>query len=117
VLIVINSCGSDTFTTKVVINSTSLASFANGTHIAVYPNPFQSNVVVDFALPVSSEYAIEIKDMLGRNLASLPFVMMNQGNHTVALDQHFINVASGTYFVHVVNRNEERSIHKVIKSN
>lgn len=117
VLIVINSCGSDTFTTKVVINSTSMASFENGASVNVTPNPFQSEIKVLFTLPTAGDYRIEIKDMLGRSLGNVPFMSLNHGSHSLSLNQYFVNASSGTYFVHVINRNNERSTHKVIKSN
>lgn len=116
-LIVINSCGSDTFTTKLVINGTSIASFNNGADVSVVPNPFQQQIQAVFNLPAAGEYSIEVRDMLGRHLGSTPFIFMNQGNHVQSLDAFFTNAASGTYFVHIVNRENERSIHKIIKSN
>jgi PKD repeat protein len=117
VLIVINACGSDTFTTKLVINGTSIASFENGASVNVTPNPFQSEIRVLFTLPTAGDYRIEIKDMLGRSLGNVPFMALTQGSHSLSLNQYFVNASSGTYFVHVLNRNNERSIHKVIKSN
>jgi len=117
VLIVINACGSDTFTTKLVINGTSIASFENGASVSVTPNPFQSEIKVLFTLPTSGDYRVEIKDMMGRSIGNVPFMELAQGSHTLSLNPYFVNASSGTYFVHVLNRENERSIHKVIKSN
>ncbi|HRX76983.1 MAG TPA: T9SS type A sorting domain-containing protein, partial [Candidatus Cloacimonadota bacterium] len=66
-----------------------------------YPNPFNPNTTVRFALKESAHVKIEVFNILGQKVKTLVNNQMNSGNHNVAwngLDDNKRPVASGVYF-------------------
>ena len=62
---------------------------------ANYPNPFNPETTIRFALPVASHVVIEVYDMLGREVARLVDGEMGAGHHTVVFEGR--GLASGIY--------------------
>ncbi len=113
-LIVTNNCGADTFMTKLNV-VTGIDGFDGGAAITVFPNPFQDMTNVQISLTNAQEINIEVFDMLGRKTGETGFAAMQAGTNQVTLHSQFFDASRGTYFVHVVNKAGERSIHKVIR--
>ena len=66
-----------------------------------YPNPFNPNTKISYALPERTFVAIQIYDILGRQVASLVNDMQEAGYYTVEWDGTAFNgqtAASGYYF-------------------
>ncbi|MBU0509088.1 T9SS type A sorting domain-containing protein [bacterium] len=70
----------------------------------VYPNPFNAGVTVPFALPKTSEVALDLYDVTGRHVASLARGTYNSGVHRV--EWNASSIASGVYLVQL--RADER---------
>ena len=62
---------------------------------ANYPNPFNPETTIRFALPVASHVVIEVYDVLGREVARLVDGEMGAGHHTVVFEGR--GLASGIY--------------------
>ena len=62
---------------------------------ANYPNPFNPEMTIRFALPVASHVLIEVYDVLGREVARLVDGEMEAGHHTVVFEGR--GLASGIY--------------------
>jgi hypothetical protein len=60
--------------------------------IRCYPNPANSEAVLSFNLPQSSEVSISILDALGRTVHIIPSQEMDAGAHCISLDaEHWTN--------------------------
>ena len=68
-----------------------------------YPNPFNPSTTIQFDLPATAEVTVEIVDLLGRNVMTLPVQQMAAGsNRTLQVDA--TSLASGTYLYRVIAR-------------
>ncbi len=75
------------------------ASFA----VSVYPNPLNSNSVVELNLTQASQVNVELYDALGRNVGSVHHGMLDNGTYSFGLEQFMLS--KGTYFVRVTANN------------
>jgi hypothetical protein len=67
-----------------------------------YPNPFNAQTNIPFALPSTGEVNIAVFNVLGQTVKSLAFGSYSAGEHTVHWDgtnEQGNPVASGTYFI------------------
>jgi len=63
-----------------------------------YPNPFNSNTIISFNLPVESRIDINIYNMLGELVVKLiNHKKYNSGLHTISFDR--AGIATGMYFI------------------
>ncbi|NQT97805.1 MAG: T9SS type A sorting domain-containing protein, partial [Candidatus Marinimicrobia bacterium] len=83
-----------------------------------YPNPFNSQTVIEYAIPVQSDVLINIYDLLGRKVKTL-----TNNRHEAkyfalvwdAKDDHGRLAASGLYFLRIVARTESKTFIKTKK--
>ncbi len=61
-----------------------------------YPNPFNSSTVISFTLPERSDIALDIFDLLGREVAVVFSGSLDAGSHTIRFDGK--DIPSGIYF-------------------
>lgn len=61
-----------------------------------YPNPFNSSTIISFTLPVRSEVALDVFDILGRNVDVVFHGPLDAGSHTIRFDGK--DLPSGVYF-------------------
>jgi len=69
-----------------------------------YPNPFNPETTIEFALPKSERVLLRIFDVHGREVRRLLSWQMNAGHHTVIWNGHDENgqlVASGVFIAHL----------------
>jgi hypothetical protein len=66
-----------------------------------YPNPFNPATRIQIDLPETAEVTIQIIDMLGRNVMTLPAREMEAGSKR-AVEVNAVNLASGTYLYKVI---------------
>ena len=65
-----------------------------------YPNPFNPTTSITFQVPVKSDVAIKVYDMLGREIRTLFSGEVNQGHHTITwdgLNNNGSKMSSGSY--------------------
>ena len=66
-----------------------------------YPNPFNPSTRIEFDLPESAEVSLQIVDMLGRQVMTLPARQVEAGaNRTLELSA--TNLASGPYLYRII---------------
>lgn len=66
-----------------------------------YPNPFNPATKIQFDLPENSQVRVEIIDMLGRSVMTVPAREIEAG-HSRAIDVHAAELASGAYLYRLV---------------
>lgn len=86
-----------------------------------YPNPFNPSTKIEFSLPVQSEVALTIYNVLGQKVASLFQGQLQSGNHSFtwdATDSHNNKLSSGIYFYELkangANGKDFQSIKKML---
>ncbi len=62
----------------------------------VYPNPFNPDATISFALPVRSQVTLEIIDILGRTVGTITNEILSPGHYTRQF--HANRLSSGVYF-------------------
>lgn len=74
-----------------------------------YPNPFNPTTSIAFDLPESADVEIQVIDMIGRQVMTLPATQIAAGvNRTVQIDA--ARLASGTYFYRVIAKMESKTL-------
>ena len=63
----------------------------------IYPNPFRSQVAIEFSLDRARYAEVRVFDMLGRDVSTLVDGLLNRGTHQVTM--HGANLATGLYIV------------------
>ena len=76
-----------------------------------YPNPFNPQTTIPFALPKASHITLTVYDVLGRAVATLADDDLPAGTHTVTWNAAAF--ASGLYLVRLTTDNTTR-VHKVV---
>jgi hypothetical protein len=113
---IIKSFGSDfggkiyqQFTTGLMIGMEDYILTPNNT-LAVYPNPTNSHVYIDFNLTEKQNGQVEVWDILGKKVFNYEF--KNLSSESVETD--FSNLNNGIYFVTLIT-NTERITKKLVK--
>ena len=74
-----------------------------------YPNPFNPTTSINFDLPESADVEIQVIDMIGRQVMTLPATTIAAGaNRTVQINAS--QLASGTYFYRVIAKMESKTL-------
>ena len=66
-----------------------------------YPNPFNPSTRIQFDLPETAQVRVQIVDMLGREVMSLPAQEFEAGANW-SMEIHAMNLASGTYLYRMI---------------
>ena len=66
-----------------------------------YPNPFNPSTRIQFDLPENAQVRVQIVDMLGREVMSLPAQEFEAGANQ-SMEIHATNLASGTYLYRMI---------------
>jgi hypothetical protein len=69
--------------------------------VGCYPNPFNSTLTIDFALPISDDVTLNIYDITGRMVKELITGNLQAGYHQVrwnGVNTDGLEVSSGVYF-------------------
>ena len=73
-----------------------------------YPNPFNPTTTIQFDLPQSADVEVQVYDMVGRMVMTLPAQNIAAGsNRSVQLNAS--QLASGSYFYRVIARMESKT--------
>jgi hypothetical protein len=76
-----------------------------------YPNPFNSNAIISFAMPEAGQANVEIYDVLGRKVTTLSEGMQAAGEHSIVWngkDQSGKPIATGIYLCRIKTSTEDR---------
>ncbi len=74
-----------------------------------YPNPFNAATTISFDLPQAAEVEIEVYDLIGRRVMSIPTQTMQAGaKRSVQVDG--TRLASGSYFYRVIAKMDNKTI-------
>lgn len=74
-----------------------------------YPNPFNPTTTIQFDLPQSADVEVQVYDMVGRMVMTLPAQNISAGaNRSVQLNAS--QLASGSYFYRVIARMESKTL-------
>lgn len=88
---------------KIVATATTPSQFSLSPN---FPNPFNPETEISFALPMAASVTLRIYDILGREVATLVDGSKESGYHTVTCDGRDSGgreVPSGIYFYHLVS--------------
>ncbi|MBC8043984.1 MAG: T9SS type A sorting domain-containing protein, partial [Rhizobacter sp.] len=70
-----------------------------------YPNPFNPGTVIEYELPVKSDVAIKVFDMLGREVQSIVNEQKAAGRYEVKFNA--ARLSSGIYFYRLIAKSEQ----------
>ena len=76
-----------------------------------YPNPFNAEIMLNYALPIAAHVELTLYDLLGRELRSLVNTTMPPGTHRFHLSA--AELPSGTYFVRL-NTTHQSIVRKLL---
>ncbi len=72
-----------------------------------YPNPFNPSTQIQFDLPENAQVQVQIVDMLGREVITLPAQEMEAGANR-SIELHATSLASGTYLYRLIATGAEQ---------
>ncbi len=73
-----------------------------------YPNPFNPSTTISFDLPEMADVQVDVLDLLGRSMISIPAQSMSAGvNRTVSIDA--ADLTSGIYMYRVMARGASKT--------
>ncbi len=74
-----------------------------------YPNPFNPSTTIQFDLPETAEVEVQVFDMVGRVVMTLPSQSIQAGANR-SLQLNASQLASGSYFYRVIARMESKTL-------
>ena len=80
--------------------------------LSVYPNPFNPQTTISFALPVAGSAGVAIYDANGRLVQTLPEQTYAAGEHHIVFNA--AQLASGAYFVRLHAGNAEQTVKMIL---
>jgi len=97
-----NGCtASDTGSVTINLTGVSDIKIAN-VDVKIIPNPFKSNVLIEYSLPENSEVRAAVYDITGQEIAELFSGNQDAGMHQYNFDAAKYNAAAGMYFLRMV---------------
>ena len=83
--------------------------------VSVYPNPAQSNSVLDIDVPQTGKVQVDLLNSLGQKIATVFSGNLSRGKHTVPLSDKINNLPAGTYLLLVQFINKATPVKLVIQ--
>jgi len=65
----------------------------------IYPNPFNSQAIIDFTISVASNVSITLSDLAGRDIIELADGFMSVGDHQITINADNLGLSNGVYFI------------------
>ena len=84
--------------------------------ISNYPNPFNSNTVINYAIPNQSLVELKVFDVLGKEVATLVNKEQSAGSYQVQFTSNNLQLTSGVYFYQLRAAPSSSSGHVFIES-
>jgi hypothetical protein len=101
------------FTKSDLMTNISKVTVQNADHsFSVYPNPFTTETIIQFALEKESMVMLRIYDLVGKSIVSLVDKKLTEGKHTLTwngIDSDGNQVGEGIYFVRLSTGETEYS--------
>jgi hypothetical protein len=81
----------------------------------VYPNPLESNSMVDIYIPERSNVNVELWNPQGQKVGAIFAGTLNKGKHTFSLSDKTNKLPAGIYMVRLQTRDNSRSVKLVLQ--
>ena len=81
----------------------------------VYPNPVQSNSVLDIDVPQTGKVQVDLLNNLGQKIKTVFSGNFSRGKHSIYLTDKINNLPAGTYLLNVQSVNKATSVKLVIQ--
>ena len=81
----------------------------------VYPNPAQSNSVLDIDVPQTGKIQVDILNSLGQKVITIFSGNLSSGKHRLPLSEKINNLSAGTYLLNVQSGNKATPVKLVIQ--
>ncbi len=81
----------------------------------VYPNPAQSNTVLDIDVPQTGKVQVDMLNSLGQKVMTIFSGNLNRGKHRLPLSDKINNLSAGTYLLNVQSGNKATPVKLVIQ--
>ncbi|HEY6162771.1 MAG TPA: T9SS type A sorting domain-containing protein [Bacteroidia bacterium] len=85
-------------------SSNGVENISGNVSLGIFPNPMNNNATIDLQLTQSSNVEVNVFDVVGRNMITLPQGTLSAGMHLIDLDAS--KLPSGVYFVKVKAGND-----------
>lgn len=78
----------------------------------VYPNPFSSNITINFQLPKSMQASLKLYSIIGQEVATIisPDTFHEEGSYSFTFDTNSLSLASGMYFIELKTKEFTKTI-------
>lgn len=81
---------------------------------SIYPNPFNSSVIIEYSINEDNKVFIEVFDILGKKITELVNTKQKAGKYSVDFNADKHNLSSGIYFCSLIVGNQKRTLQKMI---
>ncbi len=87
--------------------ATQISSIDNTSTFEVYPNPFETQLTINFSLNKSSKINVDLYDISGKHLKTIvKQVKYPQGGNSIILNASELNLQNGSYYLKISTENE-----------
>jgi hypothetical protein len=87
---------------------------SNILQLKVYPNPAQSDFILELNLPENGNVTVDIINPAGQRIASAHRAFMTRGKHQVNLNRKELNLMTGAYYLRIKFKNIVEALPVVI---
>jgi hypothetical protein len=94
----------------VVTAVTDIIATGNNLLVNVYPNPVQSNSVIDANIPENGKVQINLLNTLGQKTAIIYSGFLTKGKHQLLFNKDVMNLPSGNYLLQVESKNKTNTV-------
>ena len=81
----------------------------------VYPNPAQSNSVLDIDVPQTGKVQVDLLNNIGQKIATIFSGTLSRGKHRLSLSDKINNLPAGTYLLNIQSVNKAAPVKLVIQ--
>ncbi len=80
-----------------------------------YPNPFSGETSISYSIPVADQVRMQVFDVFGRQVVSLPNKFQQPGKYTVTFNSDKLSFSEGIYYFRITVGNESKSLKMICK--
>jgi 1,4-alpha-glucan branching enzyme len=97
----------------VVTAVTDINAVGNNLLVNVYPNPVQSNSVIEVNIPVNGKVQINLLNTLGQTTTIIYSGFLTKGKHQLSFNNDAMNLPAGNYLLQVESKNKSNTVNLV----